>query len=382
MELRDYVAALRRQWAVWVGATVLGAVLGAVVVTATPSTYEATARVFVSVSPSIPNSAGFVQQRIKSYPDVVASESVLAPVIDDLDLEESLGQLRDRVRATNPADTSQVEITVSGRDPQESADIADAVAEHLTVVVEELETPASGNAPVRLTVTDPAATPTTAVAPVPLFVIGLGLLLGLFLGLAAAVVRSRTDPGVHTSEDVRAAWGADVEVLTRQPGRAGRSELAGSPVTVLARRLELRAEEAPVRAALLCPAAEEVPAIRSLAEELAAELEHRGVDAGPSGGARVHLEVADPLAPARGWRERADRGDTVVLVLPAGRVAAAELREMRTILSAAGIDPLAIALVPRHGGSPAQPDAPAPADPAPVVAPAEPPVAAGARSRR
>ncbi|MGK5114949.1 YveK family protein, partial [Geodermatophilus sp. CPCC 205506] len=359
MELRHYLAALHRHWVVWVGATVLGALVGALVVAATPATYEASARVFVSVSPSIPNSAGFVQQRIKSYPDVVASESVLGPVKDDLGLEESLADLRDRVRATNPADTSQVGITVRGRDPQQAAEIADAVAEQLTVVVEQLETPASGNRPVTLTVTDPAATPTSPVAPVALFVIGLGLLVGLFLGLAAAVVRSRVDTAVHTPEDVRRAWGADVEVLTRQPGRAGRSEMAGSPATFLARRLERRAEEGPVRAVLVTPAPGERPAVATLADEVAAALVRRDVEATVAAaaqdddGARVRLEVADPLAPARVWRERAERGDAVVLVLPAGRVAAAELHEMRAVLDAAGIRPLAVAVVPRHRTRPA-----------------------------
>ncbi|RBY75999.1 hypothetical protein DQ238_18390 [Geodermatophilus sp. TF02-6] len=371
MELRDYLAALRRNWAVWVGGTVLGVLLGVLVVAVTPPTYQASARVFVSVSPSIPNSAAFVQQRVKSYPDVVVSESVLGPVVRQLDLDESLADLRARISATNPVDTSQVEVAVNGRDPQQAAAVANAVAERLTDVVEDLETPTSGNRPVELTVTDPATAPSAPVAPVARDVVGLGLLVGLFLGLAAAVVRSRLDTAVHTADDVRCAWGGDdVEVLGQHRGRARRSALTGSAAAVLARRLEALAEQRPVRAVLVCPAPAEEGAACSLARGVATALRRRGTTAAVGGpealeltgpGSRIHVEVADPLAAPRVWREVAERGADVVLVVPGGRVAAAELREVRAILARAGLRPLAVALVPRRRRARPAPEAPLPA---------------------
>ena len=377
MELRHYLAALRRNWTVWLGATVLGVLVATAVVSLTPPTYQASARVFVSVSPSIPNSAGFVQQRIKSYPDIAVSTSVLGPVIEQLGLDHSLRELRARVSATNPAGTSQVEITVRAPDAEQSATVANAVAERLTEVVEELETPSSGSRPVELTVTDPALTPASPVAPVPLHAVALGLVLGLFLGLAAAVLRSRLDPGLHTAEDVRAAWDADdgVEVLATR--RGNRSTLTGSPAATLARRLEAAAGQRPVSVALVCPDPAEDGAARALARDVAAALRRRdlpatvvGADAaGPAGpGSRVQLSVLDPLAASHVWQGVADRGDPVVVVVPDGRVTAGDLREMRSILRAAGIRPLAVVLVPRrHAVGPAaevpRPRPAAPAEP-------------------
>lgn len=136
MELSDYFEALRRRWVIWVGATLAGALVGLLVFTQTPKTYEATATLFVSVSPTIPNSASFVQQRVKSYPDIVTSEAVLAPVVTALDLDESLPDLRARVSATNPADTTQLRVTVSGADPELDAVIANEVAGRFADVVE------------------------------------------------------------------------------------------------------------------------------------------------------------------------------------------------------------------------------------------------------
>ena len=54
--------------------------------------------------------------------------------------------------------------------------------------------------------------------------------------------------------------------------------------------------------------------------------------------------MTDPLAPLRFWRDVASRYDGVVVVLPRGRVDAAELREVRGILRTAKIAPLAVVL--------------------------------------
>src|SRR4051794_41100692 len=236
MELSDYLNALRRYLSTWIGLTLAGLLVGLVATLVTPKTYEATAQGFVAVSPSIPNSAQFVNSRVQSYPDVAVSAAVLTPVIADLGLDESLAQLQARVSASVPVDTSQLDVTVSGGDPEQAAVIANAVADKLTSVVEDLETPSSGNKPVRLTVSDPAAPPTSPVSPVPVNDLGLGLLVGLFLGLAAAVVRGRTDTTVHGAQDLRAAWGPDesLELLVPRRGRARRSALIGRPAMELA----------------------------------------------------------------------------------------------------------------------------------------------------
>jgi capsular polysaccharide biosynthesis protein len=358
MEFTDYLAAIRRYWLTWLGITALGVAIGAAAFVVTPKTYEATARVFVSVSPSIPNSAQFVAQRVKTYPDVAESAQVLQPVINQLGLDESLGELRARVTADVPVDTSQVEVTVSGRDPQQAAVIANAITDELTGVVEDLETPSSGNRPVTLTVSDPASAPTSPVSPVALYDLCLGLLVGLFLGLAVAVVRSRFDTAVYTEQDVHRAWGPEpgLEVLTPRRGRARRSALTGRPGTELARRLEFTAIERPARVVVVSPSPADEDGSRALAEDVAAEIGRRGLAAsttGPEGTGRaaedrpgVLLTVADPLAPLGFWREVGATYDGAVVVVPAGRVDAAELHELRVLLRATGIQTLAVVVTP------------------------------------
>jgi capsular polysaccharide biosynthesis protein len=381
MELRDYVAALRGHWRTWVGATLLGVLLAGIAVVATPKTYTASAQVFVSVSPAIPNSAQFVAQRVKTYPDVVVSRTVLEPVVDELGLDLTVARLADRVEATNPPDTSQVQVDVSDRDPELAAAIADAVADRLVTVVEDLETPSSGNRPVQLTVTDPAAVPTSPSSPVVTDVLGLGLLVGLFLGLALAVLRRRSDDRLLTADDARAAWGGDVEVLTRRRDRRA-GGLAARPADVLARRLRLAAEDGQLTLVLTTPGLPGLPAARTLADEVVALLAERGVPAalvGPDEApgttpARVRLEVADPRSPMRLWRRVAADGRAPVVVVPAGGTTAAELQELKAILGAAGVGCPTLVVVPHRPAWASRPVSPA----APSVTPARQPTAVGA----
>jgi capsular polysaccharide biosynthesis protein len=381
MELRDYGVALRRHWGIGVSVALACLLAAVVVVLATPATYRATAQVFVASTGEGTSGSQFVNQRVTSYPDVARSRAVLDPVIRSLGLDESFADLRERVEATNPLETSQIDIAVTGRDAAEAARVADAVAEEFGTVVEQLERPAGAASPVDLTVTNPATVPTSPASPQTGLLLALGLVVGLALGAAAAVARARLDSRLHTADDVRAAWQGtdDVPVVARPSGRARRSALAGDPVAVLARRLAALAEDRPVSVAVVSPSPDLAP--WSLVEELAPRLRAAGlltavVD--PAGGdaasaaARVRLSVVSPLLALHDWRRLAGTTDVVVAVAP-GRTQRADLAELGTILTGAGIRPLALVLtrirsrgatpppVARPEGTPARPAAPVPA---------------------
>lgn len=360
MELQDYAAALRRYWTTWIGLTVAGVLTAlSIVVFATP-TYQATATVFVASGEGTAGSQ-FVNQRVTSYPDIAVSRAVLAPVIGELGLGEPITTLRTRVAATNPPDTSLVRVTVTDEDPVWAADVANAVADEFRAAVEDLETPREGSSPVSLTVTDLAAAPSSPVFPAPDLLLPVGLVVGLAVGLAAAVVQSRRDTRLHTEDDVRDAWGhpADEFAVHAPARRDRRSSLAPRPATLLARQLEPLAEAGPVRVVVISPS-EDRRAARSFVDDVAAVLQGWAVQVHrlemPSVGLRVpatagvQLAPGTPFAPLREWRDLARHGVVVVVVVDPGRVERAELREVRSILSAAGIHPLAVVLhAPRRG---------------------------------
>ncbi|WP_448642517.1 Wzz/FepE/Etk N-terminal domain-containing protein [Geodermatophilus sp. URMC 63] len=354
MELRDYVAALRRQWRTWVGLTLTGLLAALGVVLAVPPTYTTTAQVFVASSGDGTSGSQFISQRVQTYPDVARSQTVLDPVVEELSLDESTTELRARIEAVNPPDTSQVDISVTDEDPDRAAAVANAVAERFSVAVEDLEERQDGVSPVDLTVTDPATVPSTPVFPVPGLVLGLGLFVGLVLGAAVALLRSRTDTRLHSEDDVRAAWGADADELTVHVV-GGRGRRAIGRTTSLTRQLE-PLDDRPVRAVVVPVSPDQPGNVQALLAGLATELadrgtpvavtEHGGAVAAPTAPGGVRLTVGSPLAPAREWRRLALGNDGVVLVVTAGRTGAADLREVRSLLAAVEARLLSVVLLP------------------------------------
>jgi capsular polysaccharide biosynthesis protein len=370
MDLQDYWVALRRYWTTWLGVTLAGLLGALCIVLIIPPTYQATAQVFVASVDGSTSGSQFVNQRVTSYPEVADSRTVLAPVIDELGLTDSFADLRANVTATNPVDTSQIEIVVADRDAGRAAQIANAVAERFGTAVEDLEEPQDGASPVSLTVTDPATVPTSPTSPVPTLLLPLGLIVGAALGAAVAIVRSRLDTRLHGADDVRAAWGAGADQLVVHAAAAGRRRRALLPnraTTMFARQLEPMAEHGPVRVLALSPSADQ-SAAESVVDRVAAELIAWEVPVHVHGATSttsdapdqvgVHLRVGSPLASLRTWRRVARDSAGVLLVVEPGRVDRTDLREMRSVLDAAGVPVLAVVIAPRRRTAPRD-DAPA-----------------------
>jgi polysaccharide biosynthesis transport protein len=223
VELRDYIRMLRQSWVLIVLLTLLGLAAGAVFSVMQTPMYSSSAKVFVSTSNGgtigeLQQGSAFTQQRVKTYADLTTTPIVLLPVIADLQLDVTSDQLARTVVATAPLDTTLIEITVTDEDPALAAAVATGVSESLTTVVESIETtgvtdsddePASAS-PVRLTLVQHAAVPQNPVSPnVPLN-IALGGLLGLALGVGAAVLRATLDTRIRNERDLEQVTDAPV----------------------------------------------------------------------------------------------------------------------------------------------------------------------------
>ena len=208
MELRDYLHILRKNWLIILALTLVGiGAAAAYSLTRTPM-YESTSTVAVSTQTSgaiqeLQQGAGFTQARVATYVVVAESPLVLDPVIDELDLDLTPGELAGMVSVSAPLSTTAINITVTDADPQLAADIANATATSLGNAVEDIETTDDLTAsPVKTTVIRPALPGTTPVSPnVPLN-LALGGLVGLALGIAVAILRAVLDTKVRTPRDV------------------------------------------------------------------------------------------------------------------------------------------------------------------------------------
>ncbi|WP_394550945.1 polysaccharide biosynthesis tyrosine autokinase [Agromyces sp. MMS24-JH15] len=222
MELRDYLRVLRQHWVLIVALTLTGVAFAAVYSLLQTPTYQTTAKVFVSTSGGVSAAElqqgnTFTQQRVKTYADLATTPIVLLPVIDRLGLDMTGDELGDEIQATAPLDTSLIEITVVDVDPAQAAEIATAVSESLTSVVEAIEAPPAGAddeepvSPVHLTLVQHAEVPLEPVSPNVLLNIALGGLIGLAVGIGIAVLRASLDTRVRNEHDIEAI--TDVPII-------------------------------------------------------------------------------------------------------------------------------------------------------------------------
>jgi capsular exopolysaccharide synthesis family protein len=216
VEFRDYVRAIRKGWVLIVVFTLVGLAVAALISIVRTPVYQSTAKVFVSVQSTgsisdLTQGGNFLQNQVKSYADVVNTPVVLQPVIDSLNLDETVDELSRSVSSSSPLDTVIVEITVADENPDDAARIANAVAESFESAVAELvPTNADGITPVKITVLQNAAVPAAPSSPnVPLY-IAVGALLGLVLGLASAITRFVLDTRIRNEHDVEGITDAPI----------------------------------------------------------------------------------------------------------------------------------------------------------------------------
>lgn len=209
LELSDYLRVLRRNWVVIAASTLIGLLLGAAVSIMTKPTYMSETQLFVAIQSSgsvqeLQQGNTFSQARVQSYAKTVGSPIVLQPVIDSLGLDMTAQQLATRVKATTDLNTVLVDIAVVDYSPVQAAAIAQGVANSLITVVDSLEKPKTGGtSPISLSVIKPAAAPTSPSAPNTQLNLIAGLLLGVFTGVAAAILRTKLDNRILGEADLR-----------------------------------------------------------------------------------------------------------------------------------------------------------------------------------
>lgn len=243
MELKDYWRAVRNRW-VALSVCIALCVGAAVAITALlPREYEARTELYVapeagSSTAELMQGSNFILDRVKSYVQVIPREVVLAPVIEELDLDLSVAELAERVQAEVIAETVVIEIVVTDSSPERAAAIANAIAAEFSEVAPTLEPMrADETAVVRVTIVESAQVPLAPVSPRPTLNLALGLLLGVALGLAVAVVREALDRRIKAEADVKSL--TDAPVMGHIPLEA---DAADRPLIVQAKDSGARAE--------------------------------------------------------------------------------------------------------------------------------------------
>ncbi|WP_370617609.1 polysaccharide biosynthesis tyrosine autokinase [Mumia sp. Pv 4-285] len=242
MGVHELLQILRRRWLLITSCVVVAlAVAGIFVARATPE-YTSTTRLFVST----PQSDGadayqgglFSQQRVASYATLITGQAVAQRVVNRLELDESPSELSAQISATVVPETVVLEIAVTDPDPEQAQRLAEAVATEFSSYVRDLETSEKGEAaPIKATVVDQASLPDSPTSPNIPRSLGLALLLGLLVGVGAALLREALDTSVRSLADLEAETDAPLLGTIPYDSTADRSPLV-TQIGLLAPRTE------------------------------------------------------------------------------------------------------------------------------------------------
>ncbi|WP_246165995.1 YveK family protein [Bifidobacterium canis] len=141
--------------------------------------------------------------QIKSYPTLATTQSVLQPVIDELNLNISVSALASEISVVNPENTAFVNISVTSTDGKQAAEIANAVARSLSNVVEKSLYTNDARSTVKLSIVQPATVPNAPSSPNWKMNIFVGVIVGLFIGIMAALLKDVLSTTIQDDNDVR-----------------------------------------------------------------------------------------------------------------------------------------------------------------------------------
>lgn len=210
MPLKDFLAILRRRWILITALTLICLAVAAGVSFSETPTYEASAKVYfrlaVGSTPGEINSGQtYTQNQINTYAAMTDTPLVLDPVASEIGHGYTAKSLAGKVAASAGADTVIVTITATDESATRAADIANATAASLGKAARSLATKDGNGQPTIDAQTVARATaPSSPSAPRKTRNMALGLLGGLFLGIALAVMRELLDKRLRNRSDVEA----------------------------------------------------------------------------------------------------------------------------------------------------------------------------------
>ncbi|AXH96867.1 polysaccharide biosynthesis tyrosine autokinase [Ornithinimicrobium avium] len=198
MTLASFLDVARKGWRGVLLGALLGLIVGAAMSLLQPVRYASSTEMFVSTSvgddaAGLVQGVNYTQNQVLTYSQVMTQPIVLDPVIEELGLQRDAADLAHDLRANVSSGTVLLELTAYAPSAQESAQLANAVAEQFTETIQELESVRSASSPVKVSVTRAAAVPNAPISPQPGRNLLLGGLVGALLGLVITVTRVVTN---------------------------------------------------------------------------------------------------------------------------------------------------------------------------------------------
>ncbi|MDU1064597.1 MAG: polysaccharide biosynthesis tyrosine autokinase [Cutibacterium avidum] len=209
MKFTNLVKLTRRRLGTILLCTLLGVAAGVGLLLATPATYTASATAYIRVSVassstgseanSYYSASQLASQKAKAFVPVFTSQTVAQRVIKDLGLSMTPDELASNIIATNEANSLTIKVSATASSATLARNIANSVISESSKQVKSLE---GKNSPVQVVMMTPADLSQAKKAPSPAKYIIAGLLAGIILGYAIALIRHLADRRIHTVDDI------------------------------------------------------------------------------------------------------------------------------------------------------------------------------------
>ena len=149
------------------------------------------------------------QSLVKTYSEILNNRTTLERVIDKTGVSYTYLELSEMIEAAPSNNTEIMKVTVTTRDPYESARIANGIAEILPVRVAEIVDGAT------MEVVDSAVPILDKVAPSITIYTIVGMMLGILIAVAVIAIMAIADNTVHDEEYVHQTY--ESPILARIP---------------------------------------------------------------------------------------------------------------------------------------------------------------------
>jgi capsular exopolysaccharide synthesis family protein len=202
MDLRTHLSVVRQRWWLVLATVMVGLGAAGLVTVRTEPLYTSSVTFFVTMQSQGVTDAYqgglFLQQRVKSYADLLTSDRLAQSVVADEPFGLTADEVRTRVAARVETNTVLLRATVTDSDQARSLRLTEAVATHFVALVQELETPPGAQGPpVKIETVNGPRVSADPVSPRPARNLAVGGLLGLLIGIAVCVLRGLIDTTVR-----------------------------------------------------------------------------------------------------------------------------------------------------------------------------------------
>lgn len=215
IDLRDILDILKKRWQMIALITLVAAIISAIAsFFILQPIYESTSTILVgrdqsNYSSDINADVTLSQKLVNTYGEIIKTNAILDPVIDNLDLELTAHELSEKITVSPVGDTELIEIKVQDQDPIKASDISNEIS---TVFSREIEDIMKVD---NVSIIEEAIPPENPIKPSKMLNIAIAAVLGMMVSVFVIFLREYLDNTVKTQEDV--AKYLDLPVLASIP---------------------------------------------------------------------------------------------------------------------------------------------------------------------